>query len=109
MRRGMHIGVWLGMFALYAWLCQSFYIFQVMDTCLDAGVGYDSVRRACLAPPFGEIWDTGARASYWFWLVLLGAPAVPVLALRYLLDYLVSRLTVRPPQTPLHPTGSAGG
>ncbi len=109
MRRGLQVTLGLAMFALYVWLCQSFYIFQAMDTCLDAGVGYDSVRRACLAPPFGEMWDTGARASYWFWLLLLGAPAVPVLAFHRLLSYLVSRLTRRPSNQPLQPTGSAGG
>jgi hypothetical protein len=78
MRRGLQVTLGLAMFALYVWLCQSFYIFQAMDTCLDAGV-------------------------------LLGAPAVPVLAFHRLLSYLVSRLTRRPSNQPLQPTGSAGG
>ena len=96
MQRAIRVTLGIALFALYAWLCQSFYIFHVMDTCADAGAGYDSSRRACMGPPFGENWDTGARASYWFWLLLLGAPAVPVVVLSRVLSYLVSSLTKRP-------------
>ncbi len=109
MHRGIQVTLGLIMFALYVWICQWFYILNAMDTCLDAGVGYDNARRACLAPPFGEIWDTGARAGYLFWALLLGAPLGPVFVLHRLLGYLLSRLTRRPSNQPLEPTGSAGG
>jgi hypothetical protein len=75
------------MFALYAWLCQWFYILLVIDLCTDASVGYDSAKRACTGLPFGEIWDLGARGGYWFWLFLLGLPALPVLALHRVVRY----------------------
>ncbi len=94
MQRAMRLTLGIAMFGLYVWLCQWFYIFHVIDTCADAGVGYDSSRRACMGLPFGEIWDTGARASYWFWLILLGVPAIPVVVLNRLVSRIVSRVTM---------------
>jgi hypothetical protein len=97
------------MFALYAWLCQWFYILHVIDLCADASVGYDSAKRACAGLPFGEIWDVGARAGYLFWLTLLGLPALPVFALNRVVRYVLSRANKRPSNSPLQPSGHAGG
>jgi hypothetical protein len=41
MQRAMRLTLGIAMFGLYVWLCQWFYIFHVIDTCADAGVGYD--------------------------------------------------------------------
>ncbi len=36
---------------------------------------------ACSGHPFGENWDVGARATFLFWVTLLGIPALVLLAL----------------------------
>ena len=92
------------MFAAYVWACQQFYILNVIDTCLDGGVGYDSVSRACTGLPFGEIWDTGARATYWFWLILLAAPALLLVVLNQIFHYVWSRIIKRRSTSRLQPT-----
>ena len=62
-----------------------------------------------LGLPFGEIWDTGARATYWFWLILLGVPTIPVVVLNRLVSRIVSRLTMQSANPPLEPTARFDG
>jgi hypothetical protein len=87
----------IALFILYAWLCREFYLFSVIDACLDGGGAYDASIRACSVSPFGQNWDVGARASIWFWVLLLGFPAVVVYAIHKMISVVVSRVRRPPP------------
>lgn len=80
----------LVMFAVYTWLCRELYLFFDQDACLDGGGVYNTSLRACIGSSFGDNFNVGARASYWFWLLLLGLPAL-VVAFAY---SIATRLTV---------------
>jgi hypothetical protein len=82
-------------------MCREFYLFNVMDACVDGGGAYDPETHSCDGSRFGN-WDVGARAGVQFWVVLLGGPAITVLLLDYAISYLTSRVGVSPPNTTLH-------
>jgi hypothetical protein len=99
MHRAIQTTKILALFVLYAWLCQEFYLFHVMDACLDGGGVYDSAARACTSSRFGENWDVGARAAFLFWPLLLGLPALVVLAVSKVLSYVIRKLGLVPPNS----------
>src|SRR6266581_8241750 len=92
MRRALLIAKTLGLFVLYVWICWEFYLFNVMDTCSDGGGTYDAATHACTYTGLGQNWDVGARASFFFWVALLGLPAALVLAANKALSYVASKL-----------------
>jgi hypothetical protein len=96
-RRALQILKVLGLLMLYVWMCREFYLFNVMDACLDGGGAYDATTRTCSRPPFGEQFDVGARASFLFWVMLLGLPGLPVIGLGKAISYAATKMRRAPP------------
>ncbi len=93
-------------FCAYIWICQSFYLEFAADACLNAGLVFDKISASCSGATDSEWGDTGAKASYWFWFLLLSIPLIPTLLLNQLLQNIIS-LVVRTPASVCCDVGSS--
>jgi len=104
MDRAIQVTKAVALFALYTWLCREFYSFNAIDSCFDGGGAYDTAARACSDPPFGQNWDLGLRATYWFWVALLGGPALVIYAIEKVVSAAIARIRRQPPNNALERT-----
>lgn len=83
-----HVLLGIALFFLQVYLAQQLYLFMFRDACQDAGGAYQAAYRLCSGLTTQEP-DFGARMPYWRWLLILGIPAVLLIALQVSLHALM--------------------
>jgi hypothetical protein len=93
-------GLWfLALFVAYVWLCRELFLTADLDACLEGGGTYDAATHKCSGSRFGEGFNVGTQGSFFFWVALVGIPALVILAVDAVLCRLVrwfSNRSVRP-------------
>ena len=69
------------LFVAYVWLCREIFLAADLDACLDGGGTYNDATRTCSGSRFGEGFNVGTQGPFFFWVIVVGVPALAFLGI----------------------------